>query len=135
LSSLKKLKLGVQQKRINKIIGYCSILRGTPNILCDGDACVIAGSKQDIEKYIQTLSNRSTEDYIIKKTTFGEVYKGMKLGAEYAFDEKAYKVFLPLAKAMGMNLAEFKIEGDDTPPTPDAVRLMKVVWFPSIQEQ
>ena len=57
------------------------------------------------------------------------------MGAEYAFDEKAYNIFLPHSKAMGMNLAEFKIEGDDTPPTPDSVRLMKIAWFPSTQEE
>jgi hypothetical protein len=135
LSILKQIKRGVLKERLNKIIGYYAILRGTPYILCDEDACVIGFKKEDLIKYITTLGTRPVEEYIIKKTTFGEVHKGMMMGGVYALDEEAYKVFLPLAKSKGMNLAEFKIEGDDQPPFPDAVRLMKIAWFPAHPEE
>ena len=135
MSSLKKIKRGVLRERLNTIIGYFAILRGAPNILCDEDACVIGYKKEILKKYITTLGTKSTYEYIIKKTTFGEIYKGMMMGGVYALDEEAYKVFLPLAKSRGMNLAEFKFEGDDQPPTPDAIRLMKVAWFPARQEE
>ncbi|MBU1716600.1 MAG: hypothetical protein KKG70_13430 [Proteobacteria bacterium] len=110
MSSLKKIKRGVLKERSNKAIGYFAILRGTPNILCDEDACVIGFKKENLKRYITTLGTRSTDDYIIKKTTFGEIYKGM-------------------------NLAEFKIEVDDQPPSPEAVRLMKIAWYPARQEE
>lgn len=80
------------------------------------------------------MSTKPTDEYIIKKTTFGEVHKGMMMGGVYALDEEAYKVFLPLAQSKGMNLAEFKLDGDDQPPTPNAIRLMKIAWFPARQE-
>ncbi len=50
------------------------------------------------------------------------------MGGVYAFDNKAYNKFLPLAKADGMPSIEFKIE-DDPMPHKDAVRLMRVKWF------
>ena len=135
MSSLKKIKRGVLKERLDKTIGYFAILLGTPNILCDEDACVIGFKKENLKRYITTLGTRSTDEYIIKKTTFGEIYKGMKMGGVYALDEESYKVFLPLAKSKGMNLAEFKVEGDDQPPSPDAVRLMKIAWFPAQPEE
>lgn len=135
MTSLKKIKRGVLKVISNKIIGYFAIRRGTPSVLCDEDACVIGSSKDNVEKYITTLASQNIDDYIIKKTTFGEIYKGMMMGGIYALDEEAYKVYLPLAKAKGMNLAEFKIEGDDQPPHPDAIRLMKIAWFPAQQEE
>jgi hypothetical protein len=50
------------------------------------------------------------------------------MGGVYTFDKRAYNRFLPLAKADGMNLAEFKIENDPKPHK-HAVRLMRVKWF------
>ena len=134
MSSLKKIKRGVQKQRSSKVVGYYAIRRGTPSILCDEDACVIGGNRKDVEYYITVLSDGFLEDYDIKKTTFGEIYKGMRMGGVYALDEKAYSVYLPLAKVKGMNPVEFKIEGDDKPPHPDAVRLMRIAWF-SAQEE
>lgn len=134
MSSLKKIKRGVLKERSNKAIGYYAILQGTNYILCDGDACVIGFKKENLIKYITTLGTRPTDEYIIKKTTFGEVHKGMMMGGVYALDEEAYKVFLPLAQSKGMNLAEFKLDGDDQPPAPNAIRLMKIAWFPARQE-
>lgn len=135
MSSLNKIKSGIQAKITDKIVGYFAILRGTPNILCDEDACVIGSSKEKLKNYIKELTTRKTADYVIKKTTFGEIYKGMTMGGVYALDEEAYEVYLPLAKSKGMNLAEFKIEGDDQPPHPSAIRLMKIAWFHSKPEE
>ena len=50
------------------------------------------------------------------------------MGGVYTFDNKVFNKFLPLAKADGMPLAEFKIE-DDRKPHKDAVRLMRIKWF------
>ncbi len=135
MTSLKKIKRSVHKARANKIVGHFAIRRGgTSFVLCDEDACVIGSTRKDIEKYITTLGHGEPADYIIKQTTFGEIYKGMMMGGVYALDEKSYKVYLPLAQARGMNLTEFKIEGEDQPPHPDAVRLMRIAWFPEKQE-
>jgi len=52
----------------------------------------------------------------------------MRMGGVYTFDRRAYSKFLPLARADGLNLAEFMIE-DDPKPHENAVRLMRVKWF------
>lgn len=135
MSSIKKIKRAAIKKRLDKVIGYFAARHGTPYLLCDEDACVIGYTKENIKKYITVLANQSTDDYIIKKTTFGEIHAGMIMGGVYAFDEESYKVFLPLSKTMGMNLAEFKIEEDDQPPYPNAIRLMKIAWFSTWPEE
>jgi hypothetical protein len=113
--------------RLKKVVGYFAIRTGTMNILCDGDACVIAGSHKALTKYISKLMNDNPVNYSVKKTRYGEILQGMRMGGVYAFDNKAYNIFLPLAKADGMPSAEFKI--DDPKPHKDAVRLMHVKWF------
>ncbi len=114
--------------RLKKVVGYFAIRTGTINILCDGDACVIAGSHKALNKYISKLLGDNSVNYSIKKTSYGEILQGMRMGGVYAFDNKAYNKFLPLAKADGMPSIEFKIE-DDPMPHKDAVRLMRVKWF------
>ena len=37
---------------LKKVVGYFAIRTGTINILCDGDACVIAGSHKALNTYI-----------------------------------------------------------------------------------
>ena len=114
----------------HKVIGYFAIRRGSPYILCDGDACVIAGSEQSMNSYIVKLANDKPSNYKVKKTRYGEIVKGMRMGAVYTFDKKAYKRFFPLAKAEGAPVMDFKFE-DDEKPHEDAVRLMRVKWFDS----
>jgi hypothetical protein len=116
------------KNRLKEVIGYFAIRTGTMNILCDGDACVIAGSQEALSSYILKLANDRPADYTIKKTRYGEILQGMQMGGVYPFDGRAYRRFLPLAKADRMNLAEFIIE-DDPKPHEDAVRLMRVKWI------
>jgi hypothetical protein len=42
----------------------------------------------------------------IKKTRFGEIIKGMKMGGPYAFDEESSKRFYPLAIKIGFDLKD-----------------------------
>ena len=111
-----------------KVIGYFAIRKGTSYTLCDGDACVIAGSEMAMNSYITKLANGKPSNYKVKKTRFGEIVQGMRMGAVYTFDKRAYNRFVPLAKAQGMPMAEFKFE-DDRKPHEDAVRLMRVKWI------
>jgi hypothetical protein len=114
--------------KLKKVVGYFAIRTGTMNIVCDGDACVIAGSYKALNSYISKLMGDNPVNYSIKKTRYGEILQGMRMGGVYTFDNKAFNKFLPLAKADGIPLAEFKIE-DDRKPHKDAVRLMRVKWF------
>ena len=119
------------KRRYKKVVGYFAVQIGTPNIVCDGDACVIAGSQQALRRYIDRMVGRNLTDYQIRKTRYGEIFQGMRMGGVYTFDSSAYKKFLPLAKADGIPLTEFEFE-DDSQPHEDAVRLMRVQWIDQI---
>jgi hypothetical protein len=87
----------------SKVIGYFAKLSPT-EVVCEGDACVIAGSEEEMKKYIKSISNNLLKQTVIKKTRFGEIMNGIKLGAPYAFDKESYDRFYPLAKKVGLNL-------------------------------
>ena len=110
-----------------KVIGYFAIRKGSANMLCDGDALVIAGSAQLMTRYINKLAEDSVSKYKVKKTRYAEITQGMRLGGVYTFDKVAFNKFLPLLKSEGNYLAEVKF-ADDPKPHPDAVRLMRVSW-------
>jgi hypothetical protein len=89
-----------------KVIGHFAYVSPS-EVVCDGDACVIAGSEADLTAYLaSSASDRpmSRTHVIIKKTRFGEIMRGMRLGAAYAFDETAYNRFYPLARRQGLSL-------------------------------
>lgn len=86
----------------SKVIGYFAF-NSPLEVVCEGDACVISGSEQDMRNYLNGLSS-TTEEVTIKKTRFSEIIQGMKMGAPYAFDEHSYNRFYPLANKMGFNL-------------------------------
>ncbi len=85
-----------------KTIGYFAV-HLSQDVFCDGDACIIAGSQSAMHKYLEPSSERSI-DFQIRKTTLGEVLEGLSMGAGYAFDEKSYNIFYPLANKSGLNL-------------------------------
>ena len=111
----------------NKVIGYFAIRKGSANMLCDGDALVIAGSLQLMTRYISKLSDDKPSGYKVKKTRYAEIMQGMKLGGVYTFDKVAFNKFLPVLKSEGNAVAEFEFAADPK-PHPDAVRLMRVSW-------
>lgn len=108
----------------NKAVGYFSFT-DTGNVFCDGDACVIAGSKKAMLKYIKKMAPKNKERDIIKKTTFSEIIKGLEAGAAYAFDEESCRLFLPLAKQHGIadlpDRKEFFSE-----PSPTGLHFMQI---------
>jgi hypothetical protein len=111
--------------RLDKVIGYFAFRIGSMNIVCDGDACLIADSEGALRGYISKLMGEGVTGYRIKKTRYEEIIQGMRLGGVYAFDEGAYNRFLKVAKADGSKMVEFKPENDPGPHR-DAVRLMRV---------
>jgi len=89
----------------SKVIGYFAFSSPT-EVICEGDACVISGSEQSMKNYITLASSGSSQGTTIRKTRFGEIIKGMKMGAPYAFDEQSYNRIYPLANKIGLNLKE-----------------------------
>ena len=83
-----------------KVIGYFAYASQT-EVVCDGDACVVAGSDAALRTYISELGAVDGISHTVKKTRFGEIMRGMNLGAAYAFDEVAYSRFYPLAQREG----------------------------------
>jgi len=83
-----------------KVIGYFAYASPI-EVICDGDACVVAGSDADLRTYITELGPAGGINHTLKKTRFGEIMRGMSLGAAYAFDEVAYNRFYPLARREG----------------------------------
>jgi hypothetical protein len=84
-----------------KVIGYFAHTRWG-FVVCDGDSCVIAGSEEAMKTYIRHFSRRDLSRFRIRKTSFGEIATGLRLGAPYSFDQAAFARFLPLAKAAGV---------------------------------
>ena len=128
MSNISKLCKLQKKSRNKKVIGYFATYAGSMNVLCDGDACVIGSSREELKEYIKTQSNQNPADYIIKRTTYSEIDQGMKMGGAYAFDQKAYSKFQQLAKQEGKDLAELKTN-NDTKPHKNALRLIMVQWF------
>ena len=89
----------------SKVIGYFAFSSPTA-VICEGDACVISGSEQRMRDYMASDTLDSSQPNTIKKTRFGEIIKGMEMGAPYAFDEESYNRFYPLANKIGLDLKE-----------------------------
>jgi len=86
-----------------KVIGYFAY--SSPQaVVCSGKACVISGSEAALAQYLGELG--AGGKHTIRKTRFGEIMRGLSLGAAYAFDEEAYGRFLPLGRAVGLALAD-----------------------------
>ncbi len=105
-------------KRNRKVIGYFAF-SSPANVVCTGEAgnaCLIAGSVGTMKGYLTEFDPDRSEKHTIKKTTFEEILNGLKMGAAYAFDERSYKIFYPLARKEGLpvsetNFSEKKSEG------------------------
>ena len=92
-----------------RVIGYYAFFPPM-DVFCDGDACVIAGSKEALLRYIgtDTSSLKST----IRKTRFGEIMEGIGMGGAYAFDEQSYNRFYPLAAKAGLSVGPEDFSGE-----------------------
>ena len=105
--SFKAALIPVRVKEPSKIVGYFSYT-DSGNILCELDACVIAGTEERMQTYLNRSTNNNEKD-IIRKTNFGEIMNGLKQGGAYAFDEGAYGRFFDLAKMNGMDVPKKEV--------------------------
>jgi hypothetical protein len=111
-----------------KVLGYVAVKPGTINVLCDGDACIVAGSEKKMNEYIKTLSVDRNAKYQISKARYGHVLKAMKLGGVYSFDQESYSRFYPLACEDGIELVDFTPDNQER-PNGTAISLMRVQWI------
>jgi hypothetical protein len=111
-----------------QVVGYFAVRRGTAHVVCDGDACVIAGSQKEMNRYIFALARKNPIDFDVKKTRYGEILQGLHMGGVYTFDKRAYQRFYPIAKADGLRVVAFHIE-DNPKPNDTAIPLMRVKWI------
>ena len=90
-----------------KVIGYFAY--ASPQaVVCSGNACVIAGSEAAMLQFIAGQPDGDGKRHTIRKTRFGEIMRGLRLGGAYAFDEESYGRFLPLGRAEGLALSDAK---------------------------
>ena len=94
------LEINRMLKGSHKVIGYFSYTR-SGDVLCDDDACIIAGSTNAIEEQIIRTADYDCDHSMIKKTRFEEIMIGLAQGGAYAFDAESYARFLPLARKNG----------------------------------
>lgn len=99
------------------VVGFVAIDRHGG--FCDGDALVVAGSSAALQAM---LSHAPPHSWQIQPAQFAHVCQCLGLGAAYCFDESAYRLFLPLARQLGLSLAE----QDFSDPGPSGVHLVRV---------
>lgn len=86
-----------------KVIGYFAY--ASPQaVVCSGKACVISGSEAAMREYLAGMG--ADRGHTVRKTRFGEIMRGLSLGAAYAFDGESYGRFVPLGRAAGLALAD-----------------------------
>ena len=88
-------------RRDTKVIGYFAYLPPMQVVCADVDACVVSGSSKAMEQYLSEVNPHEAAHATVKKTRFGEILRGLELGAAYAFDRESYAKFYPLALEAG----------------------------------
>ncbi len=97
--------MSARRYRHRQVIGYFAYESPT-TVVCTGEACIIAGSRQAMAQYILEIDPNQRTRPTIKKTTFAEIKRGLELGAAYAFDKASYKRFYPIARRAGLDVME-----------------------------
>ena len=115
--------------KLTKVLGYVAIQRGSAEVLCDGDSCIIAGSEKLMKLYLNVFASRPESDYRISKARYGHVLKVIRLGGVYSFDRESFARFCPLAREDGFDTVDFTPEDRSKPDGP-ALPLMRVQWIP-----
>lgn len=94
-----------------RVIGYFAYLSPTEVVCSDADACVVSGSIEAMRQYLAEADPRRAIKATVKKTRFGEIRRGLELGAAYAFDRESYARFYPLAVEASLPVADADFEG------------------------
>lgn len=97
----------------HKVIGYVAFNREKTDLICDGNACIVAGSKRKMEEYIQHYSTVK-DTGIINKAYFGDIKNVLSLGGAYLLDEESYNRFINLSNKSGLDLQFTENEHSDS---------------------
>jgi hypothetical protein len=119
----RRRELHAQPDPSHAVIGYFASA-GT-SAVCDREACVIADSAATMRQLIdQRMGAGHAARYQIRKTTFAQVVRGLKLGGAYAFQPAAFQRFRALAERAGVPVGPERSE----PPQPGGIHLVRVQW-------
>lgn len=119
----RKRKQGKQRSEDRRgadpVVGYFA-LHGM-EVVCDGDACVIAGTTRNLHKAIALCDPQGAITYSVRRTTASEILYCMWLfGADYALDALAYQRFLAPGQAAGLPIGP----EDFSEPTPTGLHFV-----------
>lgn len=104
------------------LIGY--VARGATGMFCDGDGCIVAGSRDELRRY---LGKSDFQVSTIDPAKFSQILWVMQRGGAYCFDEEAYGRFLAPGKRAGIALTE----EDFSNPGPRGMHFVRVQIFNS----
>jgi hypothetical protein len=104
------------------LVGY--VARQGSNVVCDGDACIVAGSQAAMLSILQH-HRRDPAQYMIEKAAASQILQVIELGGAYAFDEEAYARFLAPAQSAGLPLGE----EDFSDPGPSGIHLVRIGYL------
>lgn len=96
--------------KVDKPVGYFAYWQDPTSpelVFCDGDACVITHSKTVLKRCMMdmhAIPETDVEKAIIRKTSTGDILRGIANGAAYVLDRKTYLAFLPIANKYGAKL-------------------------------
>ena len=98
----------------SKVIGVFAYRSRTEVVCTDRDACVIAGSEEAMRRHFDEVGVKHPNTITIRKTRFGEIVQGLTAGGAYGFDQESYSRFLPLARDLGIPVADAAFANDAT---------------------
>lgn len=101
------------------VVGY--VCRFGNVMVCDGDACVVAGTYEAMVAIVKH-NGYSLEDHVIEPAKSLHILQAMNMGGAYAMDEQAYNCFLPEAQKAGLPL----VEEDFSDPGPTGIHLVRI---------
>jgi hypothetical protein len=105
------------------LIGY--LAHNGVHILCDGDGCIIAGSRAKLYDIMHRSGPAASSMNTIQAARFSEILDGMQRGGAYCFDEEAYGRFLTPGRRIGMPLTD----EDFSDPGPLGMHFVRVQWL------
>jgi len=112
---------------LDEVIGVFAFNEKTANVFCNEEACIIAGSKGKMKKYIREAPGIDPNSVPrIKKTTFAEIKQGIMMGAVYDFDEEAFERFKQVAAKDGLSFQDF---GRDKRNGGHGIKLFRVAFI------
>ena len=110
-------------RETDPLIGY--LAHNGPHYLCDGDGCIVAGSRRKLQEIIGRSGPAGARMDTIQTARFSEILAGMQLGGAYCLDEEAYGRFLEPGRRMGMPLTD----EDFSDPGPLGMHFVRVQWL------